>query len=77
MLLEAVGVAPQAAGRGLGRALISHVETQAAQQGLARVALYTNAAMVENLSIYPHLGYTQVARRRGDGFDRVFFEKAV
>jgi hypothetical protein len=37
--------------------------------------LYTNAAMSENLALYPRLGYREVDRRRDAGFDRVFFAK--
>jgi hypothetical protein len=33
--------------------------------------------MMENLSLYPNLGYVEVARRSDRGFNRVFFEKAV
>jgi hypothetical protein len=33
--------------------------------------------MTENLSIYPRLGYVEVARRSEDGFNRVFFEKQL
>jgi hypothetical protein len=33
--------------------------------------------MAENLSIYPRLGYVEVARRVEDGFNRVFFAKRV
>jgi len=41
------------------------------------VHLYTNEKMTDNLSIYPRLGYVEVARRHEDGFDRVFFEKRL
>ncbi|WP_338082019.1 GNAT family N-acetyltransferase [Donghicola mangrovi] len=75
MLLENVAVAPNAAGRGVGKALIAHCERAARQAGLGGVMLYTNAKMVENLSIYPRLGYQEVDRRTEDGFDRVYFLK--
>lgn len=75
MLLENVAVAPIAAGRGVGKALIAHCEQAARQAGLDGVMLYTNAKMVENLSIYPRLGYQEVDRRTEDGFDRVYFLK--
>jgi hypothetical protein len=41
------------------------------------VRLYTNAAMEENLVLYPRLGYREVGRRRDGGFDRVFFTKSM
>ena len=77
MHLEAVGVLPEAAGQGIGGALIRFCEDTARQQGLREVRLYTNAAMTANLSLYPYLGYTETGRRREDGFDRVFFAKVL
>ncbi len=75
--LENVAVLPQAHGLGIGKALIAHCEDAARRHGAGRVVLYTNAKMVENLAIYPHLGYREVDRRHEDGFDRVFFEKRL
>lgn len=75
MMLENVAVHPDAAGHGVGKALIAHCELAARQAGLDGVTLYTNARMVENLSIYPRLGYREVGRRTENGFDRVYFEK--
>jgi ribosomal protein S18 acetylase RimI-like enzyme len=77
MLLENVAVLPEEAGRGTGSALIRFCEDTARSRGLATVRLYTNARMTENLALYPRLGYTETARRTEDGFDRVFFEKAL
>lgn len=74
ILLENVAVLPRAAGRGVGKALIGFCEDAARQRGM-NVHLYTNAKMIENLSIYPKLGYVEVARRTEDGFNRVYFEK--
>ncbi len=70
MRLENVAVLPAAAGRGLGKALVGRCEAAARAAGLAAVELYTNAAMVANLSIYPHLGYRETGRRHEHGFDR-------
>ena len=75
MFLENVAVEPAAAGRGIGKSLIAFCEAEARRLGLGAVHLYTNLKMTENLSIYPRLGYVEVARRSDDGFDRVFFEK--
>jgi len=30
-----------------------------------------------NLELYPHLGFVEVDRRVDEGFDRVYFAKAV
>ena len=77
LLLENVAVLPRAAGRGIGRALIDFCEEAARQQGLGAVHLYTNEKMTDNLSIYPRLGYVEVARRTEEGFRRVYFEKRL
>lgn len=75
--IENVAVEPDRQGRGVGRALLEHAEQYARERSLAEVRLYTNVAMVENLALYPRLGYTEVDRRSEDGFDRVFFAKPV
>ncbi len=75
--LDAVAVAPEAQGLGLGRFVIEAVEARAGDLGLARVALYTNVAMAGNLTWYPKLGYSEVDRRREEGFERVYFEKDI
>lgn len=75
MLLENVAVLPQAAGHGVGKALIGFCESEAKRRGFNIVQLYTNEKMTDNLTIYPRLGYYEVARRSENGFNRVFFEK--
>ena len=73
--LENVAVLPSAAGRGVGKSLINFCEHTGRQLGMNAVQLYTNEMMTDNLSIYPKLGYVQVARRTEQGFNRVYFEK--
>ena len=75
--LENIAVDPATQGNGWGRMLIAHVEEDARRKGFERVELYTNARMTQNLDLYPRLGYRQFDRRLEDGFDRVYFEKAL
>lgn len=77
MFLENVAVHPVAAGKGIGRDLISLCEQTARRLGLGAVELYTNEKMAENLSIYQHLGYVETGRRKEAGFNRVYFEKTL
>lgn len=77
LLLDAVAVRPDLAGKGIGKALVRHAEAEARRRGLGWVRLYTNAQMAENLAIYPHLGFVETGRRREHDFDRVFFEKRL
>ncbi|HWY17345.1 MAG TPA: GNAT family N-acetyltransferase [Solirubrobacteraceae bacterium] len=77
LLIENVAVDPDRQGTGIGRALMSYAEAYARERGLSELRLYTNATMTENLTLYPHLGYTEVDRRTENGFQRVFFSKAT
>ncbi|HSF95035.1 MAG TPA: GNAT family N-acetyltransferase [Thermohalobaculum sp.] len=75
--LENVAVAPEAQGTGLGRTLVAHVEAMARASGAAAVELYTNVKMTENQALYPRLGYAETRRAAQDGFERVFYRKAL
>jgi len=75
--LKNIAVLPDYQGHGLGRKLIGFVESQARRWGCRAVDLYTNEKMLENLELYPKLGYEEIDRRCVDGFDRVFFRKAL
>lgn len=75
--LENIAVEPGSQGRGYGRALIGFAEQQAQDLGLPTVTLYTNEAMVENLRLYPSLGYVETGRRVEDGYRRVYFRKSL
>jgi GNAT superfamily N-acetyltransferase len=77
ILLENVAVLPRAAGRGTGKTLIGFCENATRQRAMNAVHLYTNEKMTDNLSIYPKLGYVEVARRTENGFNRVYFEKSL
>ena len=77
MFLENVAVHPGFHGQGIGRRLIGFCEDRARDLGFGTVRLYTNAKMEANLTLYPCLGYVQTDRRIEDGFDRVYFEKAL
>jgi ribosomal protein S18 acetylase RimI-like enzyme len=75
--LENVAVEPGSQGHGYGRMLIRFAEKRARELGLNAVTLYTNETMVENLRLYPRLGYVETERRVEDGYRRVYFEKRL
>lgn len=75
--LDSIAVRPDAAGQGVGKALLRFCESRARDLGFAQIRLCTNAAMTENLLLYPHLGFVETGRGQQDGFDRVFFAKQV
>jgi len=77
LLLESIAVAPGAQGRGLGALLMRRAEDDAHDAGRTEVRLYTNAAMTENIAMYPRFGYVETHRGGQDGFRRVFFTKKL
>jgi len=77
LFIENIAVDPSAQRKGHGRALLGFAEREAQRLGLKFLRLYTNAAMTENLTYYPSLGFRETERREEDGYKRVFFEKRV
>lgn len=77
LVVNNVAVAPAFQGHGLGRALLAFAEDEARRRGFAEVRLHTNAAMADNLLMYPKLGYAEVGRETQGGFHRVLFVKAL
>lgn len=75
--IENVAVAPEAQGKGLGGQLVAFAEAEGRRRGLTRAVLYTNAKMTPNLTLYPRLGYREIARRTEHGLDRVYFAKEI
>ncbi len=73
--VENIAVDPLLHGRGYGARLLAFAEAHAAHYGHAKVDLYTNTKMTENLSFYPAQGYRETARGVEDGFSRVYFAK--
>ena len=75
--LDAVAVLPEFAGQGIGKRLIEQVEASARKEGFKAVELFTNEMMLENLLMYPSLGYVETGQRFDRGYNRVFFRKAL
>ncbi len=77
LLVDNVAVTPERQGEGLGRVLLAAAETEARLRGLSELRLYTNAAMRENLAMYPALGWEEYDSREQAGYRRVFFRKTL
>jgi ribosomal protein S18 acetylase RimI-like enzyme len=76
-LLDNIAVAPDAQGRGLGRALIAFAENQARGAGYTEVKLYTHVMMTENIALYTRLGFRETGRVEEKGFSRVYMTKRL
>lgn len=75
--VENVAVSPDHAGMGLGRMLMAFADAEAVRNGCARVFLYTNVRMTENLEFYGRLGFRVTHFVRERGFQRVYLAKEV
>lgn len=77
LVVNNVAVRPDLQGRGLGRDLLAFAEDEARRRGFGEIRLHTNAAMADNILMYPKLGYTEVGRETRGGFHRVLFLKPL
>jgi ribosomal protein S18 acetylase RimI-like enzyme len=77
LMLYNIAVSPDAQGQGLGRRLIAFTEAEARRRGYGLLKLYTNEKMVENVAMYPRLGFTETHRGSEAGHRRVYFEKRL
>ena len=75
--LDNVAVRPSAWGLGIGRKLLQLAEAEALRQGFTSIYLYTNEQMTEDRALYARIGYVQYDRRVVNGYDRIFFRKAL
>ena len=75
--IENIAVDPASQGRGLGRQLMEYAIGEAKRMTLPQLRLYTNAAMVENLAIYAHMGFVETHRAVEHGYARVYMRLAV
>ena len=73
--IDNIGVEPKAQGKGLGRRLIKHAAAEAHRLRLPALRLYTNAAMIENLSMYMDLGFVETHRVVEKGFNRIYMRR--
>jgi putative acetyltransferase len=79
--LKRMYVKPANRGRGIGRQMLSELESAARQMGLTRLVLETGERQPEAISLYQSCGYTRIpcfgeyALFEGDG--SVCFEKSL
>lgn len=73
MTIANVAVHPGYQGKGLGRGLMAYAEAETGRQGYATLRLATHTLLTGNVSLYTHLGWSEVDR---DG-SRVYMEKKI
>lgn len=77
MLLDNVALLPEFQGRGFGKLLITFAESYSLENKYNEIQLYTNVKMTENIGLYHGLGYTEYARKKEDGYERIYFKKVL
>ncbi|MBX9748167.1 MAG: GNAT family N-acetyltransferase [Roseococcus sp.] len=77
LLLDNIAVVESARGRGHGRAMIAFAEAEARARGHARLWLYTNEKMTENIALYTRLGFAEIRREEKSGRRAVIMEKPL
>jgi GNAT superfamily N-acetyltransferase len=77
LLLDNIAVAPDQQGKGHGSRLLEFAEAEATRRGWNEIRLYTNALMVENITLYRRIGYVETSRVSEKGFDRVYMTKQL
>jgi len=75
--IDNIAVDPACQGEGLGRRLMEYAAAEANRLRLSALRLYTNVLMIENLSIYAHLGFVETHRAIEKGFDRVYMRRSL
>ena len=66
-----LAIAPQAQGRGIGRALLSQTEAIARENGLRRLRLETRIELVRNHQVFSAWGFARTAENSHAGYDRI------
>lgn len=57
-----IAVHPDFQGQGLGKGFMNFADTQAKQRGYSQLRLATHVLLIENVSLYRHLGWVEYDR---------------
>jgi GNAT superfamily N-acetyltransferase len=75
--LKRMWIAESLRGLGVGRRLLSELESYAASAGTRAVRLETNKALVEAIALYRSCGYREVAAFNSEPYAHHWFEKQL
>jgi ribosomal protein S18 acetylase RimI-like enzyme len=77
-LIDNIAVDSACQGEGLGRRLMEYAAAEANRLRLRALRLYTNVLMIENLSMYAHLGFVETHRATtAKGFNVVYMRRSL
>lgn len=68
-----IAVHPEFQGQGIGGGLMRFAEDTAKKKNFAELNLATHVLLIENISLYLHMGWTEVQRDN----TRVYFKKVI
>ena len=68
-----IAVDPKVQGQGIGGALMNFAESKAREKGFSELYLATHVMLVENISLYQHLGWEEIGREAS----KVFMKKVL
>jgi DNA-binding MarR family transcriptional regulator/GNAT superfamily N-acetyltransferase len=75
--IKRMWVAPAARGLGLGRRLITELQTHARERGVHLLRLDTNHVLAEAIALYRSSGYVEVPRFNDEPYSDQWFEKVL
>jgi DNA-binding MarR family transcriptional regulator/GNAT superfamily N-acetyltransferase len=75
--LRHLWIAPPARGLGLGRRLLTALETDAAGSGITTMRLGTHGTLTEAIGLYRAAGYAQIAHYSDSPYNQLTFEKPL
>jgi DNA-binding MarR family transcriptional regulator/ribosomal protein S18 acetylase RimI-like enzyme len=75
--IKRMWVSPAARGLGLGRRLITELETRARDHGVSVLRLDTNHSLAEAIALYRSSGYLEVPRFNDEPYSDHWFEKVL
>jgi DNA-binding MarR family transcriptional regulator/GNAT superfamily N-acetyltransferase len=75
--LRHLWIAPQARGLGLGRRLLTALETDAAARGISTMRLGTHRVLTEAITLYRRAGYVEIPSYSSSPYNQLAFEKSL
>ena len=75
--IKRVWISPDARGMGLGKRMLSELESRARDHGRARVRLDTNRTLTEAIALYRATGYREIAAFNDEPYAHHWFEKEL